>query len=161
MQRILFLLPTAILGGCILYDENPNCRGNADCELDSWTGGLADGSSGDTAAAPEATFSLTPNEAQAGETFIASLTAENFDLSAVGQVEVFGNATAVATQNRGDELVITFTVHADAQTGDVVDLLLNVGNDAVFVEAALTVVDSGIGDDDGGVDAGGDSGNCE
>ena len=155
MNRLILLLPTAFCSGCIIYDDNCKGRNAWECEVEAFDDGLS-ATQENEAQVPAAVFSLNPSEATAGETFIASLTAENFDLSTVGTVEIFGNAGVIATQNRGDELLLTVTVSADAQPGDVVDLLLNVGNDAVFVEAALSIVDpaeTGQGEEGGGEDS--------
>lgn len=151
MNYAILLISAAALNGCILYDDTARCRDGIDCEGDYFEAGLAGNEAGNDEEAPAATFSLSPDEATAGETLIATLTAENFDLSTVGDVELFGNATIVATQNRGDEVIITISVSSDAQAGDVVDLLLTVGNDAVFVEAALSVSE-GAAEGGGGED---------
>lgn len=161
MYRLILVLPAALLGGCIIHDDSPcNSRNAWECELEQFEGGLS-GTQDSAPEAPAAVFTLSPDEASAGETFIAALTADNFDLSTVGSIEVFGNATVVATQNRGDELILTVTVSAEAQPGDVVDFLLNVGNDAVFVEAALSIVDPATSEGEEGEEAGEEGGEEE
>lgn len=155
MYSLILFLSATLLGGCHFHENSAcNSRNAGECELEQLEGGLS-GTQDTATEAPAPVFTLSPDEATAGETFIAALTADNFDLSTVGSIEVFGNASVVATQNRGDELILTVTVSAEAQPGDVVDLLLNVGNDAVFIEAALSVVDPadvGETDDNGDVD---------
>ena len=150
------LLSLATLNGCIIYDGTM-CRGHHEwgCSVDD------DGVSGDTAGltgddtaapAPEASFALDPSEASGGDVFIASLTAENFDVSTVDSVEAYGPATVAAVSNRGDEVLLTIAVSADAAEGETVDLLLSVGDDAVFAEDILLIhaaVDDGEGSGDG------------
>lgn len=151
MYSLILLLSASLLGGCHFRQDGPcNSRNAWECDLEQSEQGLS-GTQDSADEAPTPVFTLSPDEGSAGKTFIASLTADDFDLSTVGSIEMFGNASIVATQNRGDEVILTVTISAQAEPGDVVDLLLNVGNDAVFVEAALSVVDAadaGESDDD-------------
>ena len=123
----------ALLGsGCIIYDDVERCK---DHECDDVDAG------GDTAglSVPDPSFSIDPSEVEAGSTFIATVTAENFDLGTVESVEVFGPASLLAEQNRGEELILTVTVDATAAVADEVDILLHVGSDVLLIEAAITV----------------------
>jgi hypothetical protein len=159
MNRLVPFAPALLLGGCIIYDHTGDCK-RGDCSVWVDTGGLSLTDTG--SAAPEPTFTLTPSEASAGEEFIASLTAENFDVSTVESVEVFGNASVTSQVVREDELLLTVEVSAAAQAGDTVDLLLHVGNDAIFAEAVLSVVESADPADDGSGSSGSDgSGDCQ
>lgn len=153
------LLSLTTLNGCIIYDGTM-CRGHHEwgCTVDD------DGVSGDTSGltgddtaepAPEAIFSLDPSEASGGDVFIASLTAENFDLSTIDAVEAYGPASVAAFSNRGDEVLLTIAISADAAEGETVDLLLSVGDDAVFAEDILLIhagTDEGHGSGDGSGD---------
>ncbi len=132
-----FPLLTLVLPGCIIYDHVGSCKDGAECAADD------EGYVADTAAleeeAPAPSFTIDPASVQAGTTFIATVTAENFDLSTVTSIEVFGQASLLAEQNRGDELLLTVSVSAEALTGDEVDILFHVGDDVLLVEAAITV----------------------
>lgn len=130
-----FPLLALALPGCIIYDHVGPCK-DGDCEA-------TEGYAGDTAAleaeVPAPSFTIDPASVQAGTTFIATVTAEDFDLSTVTSIEVFGQASLLAEQNRGDELLLTVSVSAAAVTGDEVDILLHVGDDVLLIEAAITV----------------------
>ncbi len=135
----------ALLGsGCIIYDDVERCKGHdcEDVETTDDTAGLE---------VPDPSFTIDPSEVEAGSTFIATVTAENFDLSTVESVEVFGPASLLAEQNRGEELILTVTIDATAAVADEVDILLHVGSDVLLIEAAITVnaeaPDSGHDDD--------------
>ena len=156
------LLPFLALNGCFIYDGTM-CRGHHEwgCMTDE------DGVTGDTSGltddtaepVPEAIFQLDPNEASGGDVFIASLTAENFDLSTITAIEAYGPATVAAVSNRGDEVLLTIAVSADAAEDETVDLLLSVGDDAVFAEDILLLhaaSDDGSGSGDGGNGSGED-----
>jgi hypothetical protein len=192
MTRLSILVPLALLSGCIIYDTRagkcPGCekddgRDTGDDDRDD-TGGPTDtGGATDTdtptdtgAEAPENAFTLTPNVADIGTTFIASLTTDvGFDYGTVQGVELYGDAEVLATDARADELLLTISVPADAAPGSV-DLLLLLPDDRVsFVADALTLVvagsddpsetEGGSGTDDGsGTDGSGtgtdDSGSC-
>ncbi len=173
MNRLIWSIlplaaPLVALSGCIFYDRTGKCwqrdhhgeDSDGACVVESDTAGLSDGS-GDTGASatPSASFSLAPDEADAGEAIIASLTVEGeFDLAAVTEVEVFGDVTLLAAHNRGSEILLSIAVDDRAADGSA-DLLLHIDGDAVFVEGALILhaakrSDSGDGGDgDGGDDA--------
>ncbi len=156
----LLLLP-ALSSGCILYDGT--CGGpKGECRWDHDGDGVTEDTAGlgDDSAAAEASFTLDPAEATAGDTVIVSLTAENFDLSTVTEIEAFGDVALLAAAVRDGEILLTLRVAADADEG-AADLLLHVGDDAEFLEAAFTVhaaaTDDGNGGN-GGTDTGDD---CE
>lgn len=157
MRLFAFFLPFTALSGCILYDSNGKCHECGPDELQEDTGALQD----EPDVEPHA-FALSPSEAALGETFIASLTVEGpFDLLSIGELEFFGGVEVIATDNRGDELLMTLLVHQDATLGPA-DLLLRLADGQVeLVEGALLVsVDGGSGgngtDDD--TDSGDDGG---
>ncbi len=116
--------------GCIIYDDVERCKDHECEEVEGDTASLS---------VPDPSFSIDPSEVEAGSTFIATVTAENFDLSTVESVEIFGPASLLAEQNRGEELILTVTVDATAQVADEVDILLHVGADVLLIEAAITV----------------------
>ncbi len=176
MNRTLaFFAPLTLLSGCIIYDGTCG-RGDGKCGWGDEGGinGDTSGLSGDTDTAtddtasdtdtaadtaipdPDPSFALTPNEATAGDTFIASLTATDFDLDAVTGVNAYGSASLLATANRSDELLLTFKVDNHAAEGETVDLLLEVGADAEYLPAILTLHAAA----DGGGSSGDDTGGC-
>lgn len=118
--------------GCIIYDDVERCKDHECDEID-----VGDDTAG--LSVPDPSFSIDPSEVEAGSTFIATVTAENFDLSTVESVEVFGPASLLAQQNRGEELILSVTVDASALVADEVDILLHVGSDVLLIEAAITV----------------------
>jgi hypothetical protein len=169
-RTLLTLLPLSLLGGCIIYDNTGGCRkGGDNCGWGAESGVSGDTSGleqGDTAAgdtagtdtgeAADPAFALDPDEATAGETIIASLAAENFDLTTVTGVKAYGAVTLLATASRTGELLLTLQVDDAAAEGDTVDLLLEVGSDAQYVPAILTLhAATGGGDTDPGTDTGG------
>lgn len=160
----ILLLPL-FTSGCIIYDGT--CGPKGDCHW--WDEDTADrddqGLGGDTAAA-DPVFTLDPNEIEGGSVAILSLTAENFDLTTVTEVELFGEVALVASANRGDELLLTVSAD-DAAVDGTADVLLHVGDDVEFLEGILTVHaatpddgsgDDGSGDDGSGTDTGSDCG---
>ena len=174
MRYAIFLLPAAFLNGCIIYDSTCGHKDRA-CSWDETSGnnsenqdtaGLGGSDSGDTAenATPAPAFALDPNEASPGETVIASLTAENFDMTTVTSVEAFGAGQVLAAAFRPDEILLTVQVDPAATEGDSLDLLLHVGEDAVYANDVLTVHlgdeanASGSGGDDGSSSSSGGSG---
>lgn len=148
---LLLLLPT-LSTGCIIYDGT--CGPKGDCHW--WDDDTADrddqGLEGDTGEVLEASFTLTPNEIEGGTVAILALTAENFDLTTITEVEIFGEVALVAAANRGDELLLTVSAD-DAAVDGSADLLLHIGDDVEFLEGILTVhaaPDDGSGTDSGG-----------
>jgi len=134
-RTALFLLLPTFTTGCIIYDGN--CR-KGDCRWDDTADRDDEGLGEDTGEVAEASFAIDPAEVGAGDVVIASLTAENFDLTTVTEVEVYGDVTLVAAANRGDELLLTLNVADDAAEG-AADFLLHVGDDVEFIEALLVV----------------------
>ena len=160
LRRTLMSLPLlSLMGGCIIYDHENKCPG---CEDSSFTdtdgpnhtiddtGDTSDtGDTGDTAPITAA-FLLTPAEGEAGHTAIVSLTATGFDLSTVANVRFYGTVNLIASENRGDEVLMTVEIPAGASP-TTVDMLLELNdNSAKLVEDALTILeDSGTGGDTG------------
>ncbi len=160
MTRLVFLLPLALLGGCIIYDTHgKKCPG---CDDDGWWDTGAGEDPGEVPDAEALSFTLTPSRAEAGSTFIASLTTEaDFDFATVQSVEAYGEVDLLATEKRAGELLLTLSVPVAAVPGTA-DLLLLLPADRVeFIEAALTIVapgDDGTGESDTGDDGTGDDG---
>ena len=162
MTRFLLILgPVSLTSGCIIYDNVGKCgRGDQTCTWDedsasADTSGLGVGDTGETGEeAPAAVFLLDPNEATAGETVIASLTAENFDLGRVTHVESYGAATVTASALRPDELLLTVAADAGAAEGETMDLLLEVGDDEAQFLPAIFTVHAQSGGGNGGTDTG-------
>ncbi|MSQ02378.1 MAG: hypothetical protein EXR71_10895 [Myxococcales bacterium] len=152
MTRILALvLLPALSSGCILYDGTCDGGPKGECRLDDDGDGLTEDTAGlgQDSADAAATFTLDPDQAEAGETVIVSLTAENFDLATVTEVEVFGDVTLLAGAAREGEILLTLGVDADADEG-AADVLLHVGDEVEFLEAAFTVHAAGTDDGSGG-----------
>ena len=119
------LLPLlSLLSGCIIYDHENKCKG---CEDSSFTdtdgpnhtiddtGDTAGTDTGATDTAPiTAAFLLTPAEIEAGHTAIVSLTATGFDLSTVANIRFYGTVNLIASENRGDEVLMTVEIPAGA-----------------------------------------------
>ncbi|MFZ5482571.1 MAG: hypothetical protein ACOZNI_37760 [Myxococcota bacterium] len=165
MTRLL--LPLAALGGCIIYDTDGKCaRCGDDGDWYEDTGSLGDddgdGRGDEDPVEEEVTFSLDPNEAVAGDTFIAGLvvTEGEFDLGTVDSVEFFSGVSVCTSSLREAELLLTLVVDGQALPGEV-DMLLHLADgDVVFVEGALTIVDPNAddGSGDGGTGDGGTGG---
>jgi hypothetical protein len=173
MKNLMFPL-LFVLGGCIIYDHNGKCH---DCDFDTGFsdepgtgnnngnnngGNQDDSSASDDSGEPtesvpqEASFTLTPNSATGGDTLIASLTAENFDLTTVASTEFFGSVDVLASENRGTEILFTLSIPADAATGTA-DLVLVLADGTVeLLDDVLSITaaegaspageDSGTGD---------------
>ena len=91
--------------------------------------------------------------------FITSLTAENFDLSRVAESSFYGDVELIATQNRGDEILYTINVPADATVGSVDLLLVMEDGTARMLEDVLSLVTELTEDPNGtGGGSGGGSG---
>jgi hypothetical protein len=168
MSRLPFLLPLALLGGCVIYDTHGKCP-HCDNDWDSgdwWSdtgdtdgsGGDTDttddtGTTGDTDTTPDAdvAFTLTPSVGEVGATFIASLTASSeFDLTTVQSLEFYGDVDVLATEARTSEILLSLSIPAAAAPGTA-DLLVLLPDDRVsFLPDALTIVSAGTADDGSG-----------
>ncbi len=161
LSRTLMSLPLlSLMSGCIIYDHENKCKG---CEDSSFTdtdgpnhtiddtGDTAGTDTGATDTAPiTATFLLTPAEIEAGHTAIVSLTATGFDLSTVANIRFYGTVNLIASENRGDEVLMTVEIPAGASPATV-DMLLELNdNSAKLVEDALTILESSGTTDDTG-----------
>lgn len=140
------MLPFALLlSGCIIYDHTGKCRECGWESTDSGTPGDSndpgDSSGEDSDVDPEeASFTLTPSEGLIGSVFITSLTAENFDLSTVAETSFYGEVELLATQNRGDEILLTVSIPADAAVGSADLLLVMEDGSARMLEDILSLV---------------------
>jgi uncharacterized membrane protein YgcG len=158
---LLALVP--LTTGCIIYDGTWCGKKDRDCSVEGDTAGLTEEGGADTAEeeAPAASFTADPDELLIGSTTIVSLTAENFDLSSVDEVDAYGPIAVIAISNRGDELLLTVVADADALDGDTADLLLTVGDGAEYVDDVFTLraeLSEDGGGDDGGDGSGSDDG---
>lgn len=165
-----FLLITSLfaLQGCIIYDHDcpgcdddwgsdfpgredgcdnsPDCQGDADTAIEgdedlSWS------------------YTLTPSEAEAGETFIASLRGEGEDIppyDEIVSVDFYGTPEvgAITSDAREHEYLLTIDIADDSVSGDVHLLVELVDGTAVWVESALIVYEAGSGHDAGSSDDG-------
>ena len=142
---------------CIIYDrECPGCEADTGFEDrdHDWTD---DEDSGDPPDAPSFSYSLTPNEAEAGNVFIGSLRVEGEDapgLDEISDLRFYGDVAVLAQDEREDELLLTLSVAEDADTGPV-DLLVELaGDEGMFVDAALMIYPLGSGHSAGSSDDG-------
>lgn len=167
MRATLPLLLSAslfALSGCIIYDhdcvgceddlERDHERRGDDCDTG---GGCGDGTSdtADTGYYEELDYglTLTPDEAEQGETFIAALRAEEDDAPGYEEITgvVFYGSVEVITEDvRSYEYLLTLSVSEDAETGGV-DLVVEYEDgSAAWVEDALTIYEAGSGHEAGG-----------
>lgn len=162
------------LQGCIIYDHD--CPG---CDIDRVDEGQdvrpdrdddpdcdepCDDDTGDVEQPPppDYGFYLTPDEAEQGEVFIASLRADGedpIDLASIAEVRLFGDVRILAADQRSAELLLIVEVAEDAELGPV-DLLVELDDgSAAFEDAALTIFPAGSGHEAGSSDDG--SSPCE
>lgn len=142
----LILATLAALNGCIYYESNGSGADDWD-----WSDAFDDGSGDDCVPCQsdtgddepgliDAGLSLSPDEATAGDTFIATVSSTNgTDLGGVVDVIFDGDAEVLATQVHDDHL--TLAVHVDGAAADgSLDLWVAFDDGSVAVlEAALTV----------------------
>ena len=164
------LLPfLALLSGCIIYDHTGKFGHDDqdDSAVDSDPGTttltVTDTQSvddtGTTSNPGEVSFTLDPSVGVIGTTFIASLTATNFDLNTVANEQFYGEVQVLAAQNRGSEILFTLSIPATAKPGTA-DLLLELKDGtAQFLPKVLTLsVDGSDRSDTGGDPSTGDTG---
>jgi uncharacterized membrane protein YgcG len=159
---------TLLLNGCIIYDHTGKCRectwedSGGESTDSSDPGGDSNGTGGDDSGGEvaEPSFVLSPAEGLIGSVFITSLTAENFDLSTVAESSFYGDVELIADQNRGDEILYTLSVPADAPVGTADLLLVMEDGTAKMLEDVLSLVEvlTEEPDDPNGSGSGGGSG---
>jgi hypothetical protein len=95
---------------------------------------------------PNFDLSLNPDEAEQGDLFIATLTAEGeLDVGDVSEVFVNGDIDLLVTLQRQGEVVFVMEVDEQAETGGV-DMILELENGTIIVfDAALTIYEAGSG----------------
>ncbi len=163
------------LQGCIIYDHDcPGCDPDRpgdrpddypdrdddpdDCEspCDDDTGDV------EQPPPPDYGFYLTPDEAEQGQVFIASLRADGedaVDLASITDLRLFGEVEILASDLRSSELLLTVQVAGDAALG-LVDLLVELDDgSAAFEDGVLEIFPAGSGHEAGGTDDG--SNPCE
>jgi hypothetical protein len=163
------------LQGCIIYDHDcPGCEPDRrdegidgrpdrdgdpdDCEepCDDDTGDITE------PPPPDYGFYLTPDEAEQGEVFIASLRADGEDavaLDSITELRLFGDVEILAEDQRSTEILLTVRVLEDATPG-LVDLLVELDDgSAAFEDGVLEIFEAGSGHDAGSSDDG--SGPCD
>ena len=165
----LFAISLA-LQGCIIYDHDcPGCEPDRndegldgrpdrdddpdDCEepCDDDTGDITE------PPPPDYGFYLTPDEAEQGEVFIASLRADGEDavgLDTITDLRLFGDVEILAEDLRSAEILLTVRVLDDADPG-LVDLLVELDDgSAAYEEGVLEIFAAGTGHDAGSSDDG-------
>lgn len=166
MSAILaFTAATVALQGCIIFDRTcPGCdpdrpprddRPDRDPPDDSGsedTGGEDTG--GEVEPPPPAhALALTPDEAEQGETFIASLRSSGvdpLDLGRIDDLRFYGDVSVLAAAERSAELLLTLRGDPAAEPGTV-DLLAALDDGtAVWQPAVLTLFPAGSGHEAGG-----------
>ncbi len=112
---------------------------------------------------PEYSYSLSPAEAEPGDSFIGSLVAEGEEApgyDAITSIEFYGDVQVLASEVRGDELLLSLSVDFDAELG-AVDLLVEFDDgDAAWVESVLVIYEVGSGHSSDSGD-GGETDPCE
>jgi hypothetical protein len=165
------------LQGCIIYDHDcPGCDpdrvgegidGRPDRDDDTGCEEPCDDDPDDTGEEelpppPDYGLFLTPDEAEQGEIFIASLRADGedeLDLATVTELRIFGDVEILASDARSSEILLTVRVAPDAATGPV-DLLAELDDGtATFEEGVLEIFPLGSGHQAGSSDDGSDP--CE
>ncbi len=154
------------LQGCIIYDHDcPGCDPDHprdrpddhpdreddpdDCEEP------CDDDTGDVEQPPPPDYGLyvTPDQAEQGQVFIASLRADGedaLDLASITDVDLFGDVEILATDLRSSEILLTIRVDDDAEPG-FVDLLVELDDSsAVFEDGVLQIFPAGSGHEAGG-----------
>ncbi len=158
------------LQGCIVYDHDcPGCEvPDQDDDYRPDRPGDDDPEPGDTGGddqpnAPDYGFYLTPDEAEAGDTFIASLRADGEDpveLEDIADLNLYGDVQILASDLRSSELLLTVQVDAQADLG-LVDLLVELEDgSASFTEGVLEIFAAGSGHS-GGTSDDGSGDDCE
>ena len=162
------------LQGCIIYDHDcPGCEperpddgldDRPDPDDDTNCDGPCDDDTGDIEEPPppDYGFFLTPDTAEQGEVFIASLRADGLDaveLTAVVDLRLYGDVEILAEDLRSNELLLTVQVLDNAELGSV-DLLVELDDgSAAFQEGVLEIFAAGSGNEAGSSDDGSDD--CE
>ena len=150
MKRYLGILaPLLLLGGCIIYDQKGKCE---NCGEDGYDdpdnqGGNGDdpdsGNGQDTADnVPDVLFSLSPNTAAAGTTFITHLTADkaDFDWAMVANVTLYNGVDILADEVNPTEMLLTLRIPADTAATSSDLLIETTDGDAHFTPDALTIL---------------------
>jgi hypothetical protein len=154
-MRNTVLLATLAMG-CVIHDN----RGDRWEDTACWEHG-GPGPQDDTGGGPGGTsdpiYSLDPSEGAAGDTFIASLTAEPpVDYASIVGVEFLGGDVLVcATQPRADELLLTLGV-LDTAVPHPVDVVIDFQDATHLADDLFAIVGPGGGDGSGGDGSGGD-----
>ncbi len=108
---------------------------------------------------PDYGFYLTPDEAEQGDVFIASLKADGEDeleLAGIADIELFGDVEILAEDLRSSEILLTVQVAGDAAPG-MVDLLVELDDgSASFTDGILQIFEDGSGHEAGSSDDGSD-----
>lgn len=146
------VLTASALQGCIIYEhceEGEDCRWDWDdmsddewCDIDENENEVPDCEEEEEDPLPEYSFSLSPDTAEQGETFLSTLSVEGeYDISTIASVEMLG--ADVRWQELRDNGVMLLV---DAPQLGAVDIVITeLDGDVVVVEGALTVAEVGSG----------------
>ena len=145
MSRLMIIGLFASLSACIVYEEVPvrgqgghhNDSGDCSAEVDS---PCSDPDLEEEEDAWLFELDLQPPEAEQGDVFVATLTADgDLDLSEVTDLHVSGDIEVLVTVVREGETMLVMEVDADAQLGEA-DLVLELADGTVVVfDAALSI----------------------
>lgn len=177
MRTVLSLaLTTIALQGCIIYDhdcpgcdpDRPGWDDRPDREPPADSGGDDTGPVDDDTGLPDGhdapayALTLTPDQAEQGETFMGSLrsTGEDaLDLARIQDLRLYGDLSVLASDVRASELLLALQVEDDAEIGTV-DLLAALDDgSALWQPGILTIFPAGSGHQAGSSDDGSDP--CE
>ena len=141
-NTILISLSAIATSGCIIYDNDGPNRGKHD-----QTGVIETGEVDDI----ELDLVFSPPQAEVGESFIGTITAEisadaeAVSLSEVSNVLVYGDATVSSIFPRENEVLVSLNIFDDALDGEVDIIVEFADGSAAFLEAALTLFPEGSG----------------
>lgn len=143
MRNALLLLLAGTIGapGCIIYDDTQTLETEDDRTLERDERDQIEEE--DDGLASEFDLYVTPNEAEAGETFIASVrTATEHSLLDVTGVKLYGEVELLAEDYRDFELLLTLQVDDNA-TGDIDVVVEFSDGSAAWLDAALSIFEAG------------------
>ena len=133
--RLFTTLFATLVSGCIIHDNDCE-RSEDDLSFDT---GQEDPGSVD-----QPSFSLSPDQGLIGDTFIASIAADDeVDFSEVNEVFFLGDVTICTTQARQGELLMTVSIDEQASQG-AVDLVIGFEDGTAYlINDALFLSDDG------------------
>ena len=146
MRKALLILLAGTIGapGCIIYDDTRILESEEDRLMDRDDRDQVEEEE-ENGLASEFDLYVTPNEAEAGETFIASVrTSTEHTLLDVTGVQLYGEVELLAEDYRDKELLLTLQVD-DTAKGDIDVVVEFSDGSAAWLEAAVSIFEAGSG----------------